>query len=304
MTLWLVVLCAAVIAAIVLFTFSASRQLPDPVDPNAEARAARRSLLRHPKVLRFLRERFDRKSAGGFMLTVGLLIVFTVAFVIGMVLDLIDNNHFLSSADRSVAAWGAQHPASASVSVLKAVTRLGSTPVVFVALGATAMIDFARRHNKEVFAFVGAVGIGELALNNGLKLLVARDRPNVLHLVGAHGYSFPSGHTVAASACWSAIALVASRGRSRRVRALFAAGAGLIAVGVATSRALLGVHWLSDVIAGLVFGWGWFTLVAVIFGGRAQRLGDPVTATPAGTAPPPDEAQPEQPDHASSGERR
>jgi undecaprenyl-diphosphatase len=49
---------------------------------------------------------------------------------------------------------------------------------------------------------------------------------------------------------------------------------------VAASRALLGVHWLSDVIAGLAIGWGWFMIVAIIFGGRAQRLGDPVAVEP------------------------
>ncbi len=57
------------------------------------------------------------------------------------------------------------------------------------------------------------------------------------------------------------------------------AGAALIAIVVATSRALLGVHWVSDVVAGLALGWGWFLLVAVVFGGRTQRLGDPVSDT-------------------------
>jgi undecaprenyl-diphosphatase len=65
---------------------------------------------------------------------------------------------------------------------------------------------------------------------------------------------------------------------------MLAAGAALIAVSVATSRALLGVHFLSDVIGGLFLGWGWFMLVAIVFGGRAQRLGDPVSENPQGAA--------------------
>jgi undecaprenyl-diphosphatase len=44
---------------------------------------------------------------------------------------------------------------------------------------------------------------------------------------------------------------------------------------VAASRALLGVHWLTDVVAGLAVGWTWFFVVAVIFGGRLQRFGEP-----------------------------
>ena len=47
---------------------------------------------------------------------------------------------------------------------------------------------------------------------------------------------------------------------------------------MAASRALLGVHWLTDVVAGLVVGWGWFLLSALAFGGRFQRLGDPARA--------------------------
>jgi undecaprenyl-diphosphatase len=46
-----------------------------------------------------------------------------------------------------------------------------------------------------------------------------------------------------------------------------------IAVGVAASRVLLDVHWLSDVIAGLALGWGWFALCAIAFGGRILRFG-------------------------------
>ena len=44
---------------------------------------------------------------------------------------------------------------------------------------------------------------------------------------------------------------------------------------MAASRALLGVHWLTDVVAGVMLGWGWFLLCALAFGGRLQRLGEP-----------------------------
>jgi membrane-associated phospholipid phosphatase len=56
----------------------------------------------------------------------------------------------------------------------------------------------------------------------------------------------------------------------------------LIAV-VAASRALLGVHWLTDILAGLAVGYCWYVICAVLFGGRAQRLGGPMTARPPGT---------------------
>lgn len=287
MTLPLVVLLCGVAAAVLAFTMSASRRVQvDPVDPSAEQQAVRRSLWRHPRVERFLRERMDRRTAGGFLLTASLVVLFVVALFVGVVLDMIDNNSGLAAADKSVAEWGSRNADTATAHAMKWVTQLGSTPVVMASLLIAATVDFLRRRSKEVFVFVAAVGLGELLLNNLLKLIVHRERPAVLRLVVAHGYSFPSGHTMAAAAAWSAIALVLGRDRPRIVRAVLAAGAALIAISVAASRALLGVHWLTDVIAGLVMGWGWFMIVAIIFGGRAQRLGDPVSDQPQGESVP------------------
>jgi membrane-associated phospholipid phosphatase len=291
----LVVFLCALAAAFLAFGVSASRKIPvDPVDPAVAERAVRRSILQHPRLERFLNERMDRKSAGGFLLTASFAVLFVVAFFVGIVLDMIDNNAGLAAADRSVASWGSRNGTTATAHAMKWITQLGSTPVIIAALIVTACIDYYRRRSREVFVFVAAIGVGELVLSNLLKIIVHRQRPSVLRLVAASGYSFPSGHTVAATSTWLAIALVLGRDRSRITRAMLAGGAALIAVSVAASRALLGVHWLTDVVAGLAIGGGWFTLVAISFGGRAQRLGDPVPDRPQGvTAPanaPPDMA--------------
>ena len=47
---------------------------------------------------------------------------------------------------------------------------------------------------------------------------------------------------------------------------------------------LLGVHWLSDVIAGLALGWAWFAVCAIAFGGRLLRFGAAVRPDPAPVA--------------------
>lgn len=283
MSLTLVVVLCGSSAALLAFALSVSRRVHvDLLDIAIEERAVRKSILAHPKVSRFLRERLDRKTAGGFLLTASFLVMFVVALVVGVLLSLIDNNNWLAEADSWVAEWGSRNSSSDAVDVLRWITHLGSTVFVVGALVTVAAIDYIRRRSLEVFAFVAVVGLGQLALSNVLKVLVARERPSVFRLVGAHGYSFPSGHTVAASAAFSAIALVLGRDRSRRTRAALGACAALIAVSVAATRALLGVHWLTDVLAGLAIGWGWFTIVAIMFGGRAQRLGDPVTDNPQG----------------------
>jgi hypothetical protein len=113
----------------------------------------------------------------------------------------------------------------------------------------------------------------------------------------------------------AAVALLLGRGRSRPVRAALAAGAFLAAFLVAASRAMLGVHWLTDVIAGVIVGWTWFFLVALVFGGRFLRLGEPAERVASGrpTARPLDEAAADVPhdpaidepigEHARSGRK-
>jgi undecaprenyl-diphosphatase len=118
--------------------------------------------------------------------------------------------------------------------------------------------------------------IGEVILQNVTKVIVNRDRPNIHRLTGFSSSSFPSGHAMTAAAVFAAIALLVGRGRSPRTKAVLAGAAAGIAVAVATTRVFLGVHWLTDVIAGLAMGWAWFAICSIAFGGRVLSFGQPV----------------------------
>ncbi len=282
MAVVVVVLVSVVLAGVAAAVTASPGIHADPVDPAAEEARVEAALRRRPGLRALLRRRLDRWSAGVLALVASSVVLLAVAVLVGLLLDMIDENAGLADLDASVATWGADHATTTSTRVLEAITQFGARPVVLLALLAVALYDHHRRHNPEVFAFVAIVGLGEMLLGNGLKLLVGRERPDVLRLVQAGGSSFPSGHTSAAAAAWVAVALVLGRDRSRSVRAVLSGAAVLIAVAVATSRALLGVHWLTDVIAGLAVGWGWYLVVAIAFGGRRQRLGSPAqTAEPA-----------------------
>jgi membrane-associated phospholipid phosphatase len=284
----LIVLLCGVVAAGGAFAVSASRRIEfDPIDPAVEERAVAGAIARRPRLARFLRERVARESAGGLLLTVGFLVVLVVAVVFGALLDMIDDRRGLAELDDSVSEWGAENATSATIDALEVVTHLGGTTVVIVVLAGVATYDYVGRRQASVFAFVAVVGAGQLVLTNILKVLIDRDRPNVFQLVETSGASFPSGHSAAAAACWAAVALVIGRNRPRLLRAGLAGAAVMLAIAVATSRALLGVHWVTDIVAGLTLGWGWFLLVAVAFGGRTQLLGDPVQREPAGLRPQP-----------------
>ncbi len=273
MSVTLMVIVAAVVVASVVWMLSSVGRDVETIDPAAEERWLVAWLGRHPRWGRHVCL-VDCRVAGGAMLVAGLVIVFVTAAVVGAIADMVDRTTGLARWDRNVAEWGSEHATDASTAVLDVVTDLGGTLTVVVLAVAIAAADYYRNRNPDVVWFLAVVLAGNAVINNLVKVVVARARPDVPHLVETSSYSFPSGHSATAAAAWCAFALVLTRRRSRRARAAAAAAAALVTGAVAASRALLGVHWLTDVVAGVVMGWGWFLLCALAFGGRVQRLGD------------------------------
>lgn len=299
MTFW-VVLGVSALAAIVVGAWSRSRVAVDPIDPTVEQRWLVGWLLRHPRLGRAAHW-LDRNVVGGLLLVVLFVLLCGAALVVGWLLDAVNAGTGPAEWDDAVAEWGSENATARSTQILDVVTDFGGSGYLLVAFVGLAGWDYARRRNIGVALFLGAVLGGVMLVNNALKLLVDRERPDVEHLVGSAGSSFPSGHSAAAAAAWSAAALVLSRHWPRRWRAVAAAAAALLAGAVAASRALLGVHWLTDVIAGLVVGWTWFTLCALGFGGRLLRLGAPAEAAAEELER---REHPRRPDGASTAGRR
>ena len=165
----------------------------------------------------------------------------------------------LESADRGAAADINSLIAgnTAAVTVVKAVTWLGSDGVLWTVIGAATVI-LAIRRQWRLAAYLLVTGAGALILDPILKSLVGRLRPVVAHPI-AHGTgnSFPSGHSLGSIVCYGAILLVflpAARGRWRPV--FITAIAALIAL-IGISRILLGVHYLSDVAGAWALGVTW-----------------------------------------------
>jgi undecaprenyl-diphosphatase len=275
MSVTAVVLIVTVVAAALVWALSRDAETPDPIDPADEERWLMRWLGEHPRWGRRAHS-IDRRVAGGLMLLLGLASVLGGALVVGAIYDMVERGSGLARWDRSVADWGSEHATAWSTNVLDVLTDLGGTAYVAVIAAVIAAIDYRRSRNPDVAVFLAVVLVGISLLNNVLKLIVDRERPDVVHLVATSSSSFPSGHSATAAAAWCAFALVVSRRESRRIRAVAAAVAAFVTCAVAASRALLGVHWLTDVLAGVTVGWVWFLLAALAFGGRLQRLGEPV----------------------------
>ena len=269
------------LAAGALVTWAALRYpSPAPKPPSEMAEVASEHLgaqmERHPSLLRLVRGRLDPATATGLALTLALGLAIVGGILVGLLAYLMRSSTALATTDLTVGQWGIDNATSWSTQALRLVTDLGGTRFVLVALVVVALAEYRRVPNRWVPIFLVVVVAGEITLVNTIKGILDRVRPTFNPIAETLGPSFPSGHSGLAAAFYAAAALVIARRRSPRTRALLAGGAVAIAVGVACSRVLLGVHWLSDVVAGLAFGWAWFGICAIAFGGRFLVLGAPV----------------------------
>lgn len=161
--------------------------------------------------------------------------------------------------DDGILHWVAGRQSLAGTKVALDVTALGNTltlAVILACAGVFLWLDGRPLH--VVVLLVGGV-TGRLATEL-LKALFDRPRPDILEW-GTHVTSaaLPSAHAASATMAYGAIAyLAASRAGARTGRALWAA-AGLLVVSVAASRVYLGVHYPTDVIAGIGVGAVWMT---------------------------------------------
>ncbi len=161
----------------------------------------------------------------------------------------------LQDLDESVArsAHQAVIDSSATLSLARTLTHLGDPLVVSLATVAMALVLVGMRAYGAAL-YVAAVRVVVIVATAGVKAAVARPRPDEANPVAvAHGYSFPSGHASGSAALWCSLAILLAI-RVRRAVALTIAV--VVPVVVAATRVLLGVHFVSDVVAGLVLGAG------------------------------------------------
>jgi len=250
----------------------------DPGSPSAAAHAVRDAIETRPHTQSFLRRRTDPGTATGLLLTILFIVAIGGVVAAGSLLVMIKTSSGFARWDQSAGEWGADHATSGSAAFLRNFSLLGGTGVSVALAVVVAAVQTVRTRRHEIVAYLVTVFVGVTLVVNITKGIVARDRPDIRRLTGFAGASFPSGHAATAAATLAALALVIGLGLSPRGKAVVAGAAAGLAAAVATTRVLLGVHWLTDVMAGLALGWAWFCVCSLAFGGRLLRFGAPVAA--------------------------
>lgn len=171
----------------------------------------------------------------------------------------------LSGPDHEVAGWFHAHLTRTFVSVLRAFTEFGSGEWIGVVLFFVVLYFVWKKWWPSLVTLIVAVP-GGMLLNEWVKILVHRHRPFVDGpFVDWSGYSFASGHTIGATLLYGQLALfILPAMKSRRWRRLTIFSAALLITLVGFSRIALGAHFLTDVLAAVVFGVLWlaFCLIA------------------------------------------
>ncbi|HEX5490303.1 MAG TPA: phosphatase PAP2 family protein [Candidatus Udaeobacter sp.] len=175
------------------------------------------------------------------------------------------------STDQGIATWFHHRLTPAFAGVLHTVTEFGSSEWIAVVLLGLLLFLAWNRSWPSLITLIVAVP-GGMLLNEWIKLLVHRHRPFVDGpFVDWSGYSFASGHTMGATLLYGQLLIfLLPLLKGRPLRILCVVGAASLVLLVGFSRIALGAHFLTDVVAAIVFGIAWLML-CMIFGKSVHR---------------------------------
>jgi undecaprenyl-diphosphatase len=199
----------------------------------------------------------------GLELLFGLLVLTAGAWIFALTAeDLLEGD---TNADTRFANWLHDQATPGWTTFFENVTRLGNVPFLAVVVAVACAILWRKRWFADLELLLLAA-VGAEILTVGLKLGFQRDRPFFADPLATEStYSFPSGHASVSLAVYGTIGYIAARhlGSRRAQLAALAASAALVLL-IGFSRLYLGVHYLSDVIAGFSLGLAWIALCVVL----------------------------------------
>jgi len=135
---------------------------------------------------------------------------------------------------------------------MKFITHLGDAISIIIICLILIAIPFLRK-NYSVRVILSVISAS--ILNSILKLTFARERPNILQLITEKSYSFPSGHSMANMALYASIVFISwKKLKNIDTKIFITTISSILVIIIGISRVYLGVHYITDVLAGWAFG--------------------------------------------------
>ena len=200
----------------------------------------------------------------GLHLVIGLFVAMIAIVAFDYIEDEVFSTHDIRHADAEAQMVARRLVSPRMTVIMQTISMFGTLPaLVSLSLSVIAWLLKVKSHRR-LYAFVATMA-GGAVLNALMKLYYHRARPDS-PLVMAHGYSFPSGHSMGSMCFFGSLAYVIfftiERRHVLRIVAVVACALAVLAIGA--SRIYLGVHYFTDVVAGYSAGLGW---MAVCFTG-------------------------------------
>ncbi|HKA60610.1 MAG TPA: phosphatase PAP2 family protein [Gemmatimonadales bacterium] len=219
-----------------------------------------RLIARYPRLGTFVEARFARGTPFGLHLTLGL----SISMIGLVVFASIAENVFYQTSLVQLDLWlFKQLPFKPSGYIIgQLVTWLGSWLMLTAFTFTVGIILMMRRQWLLLHGWLVAVIGGEM-LNLLLKAAFQRPRPEYSEILSTESWSFPSGHAMLSLVVYGMfIYLVTVHVPDMRRRHLvtLAGSAAVLILAIGWSRIYLGVHHLSDVVAGYAAGALWLSV--------------------------------------------
>ena len=134
---------------------------------------------------------------------------------------------------------------------MKTITKLSNTSFIIILAIILTLLFLWKWKNIQIAQLIPCNLIASALLNQILKLIFQRERPNGYRLIEMSGYSFPSGHAMVSMAFYGLLIYIIYRlVKNKNLRNILIAVNVLIIILIGISRVYLGVHYLSDVLTG------------------------------------------------------
>ncbi|MEA4880438.1 MAG: LssY C-terminal domain-containing protein [Synergistaceae bacterium] len=212
-------------------------------------------LERHPGGVRFMERRFDADKFEGLPLTLlALVLGFSLFLLGGLVEDFLASDPIIS-VDRRLASLLLTFRTPGLLAVFVKITLLGNWQIILGGAFLFSLYLLLERKKDFLLPFLVSLGGCSLFTTAG-KWVFHRQRP--FDMTKLMEFSFPSGHSTYAACFYGFLAyflLRQTQNRARQVDLIFFWG--LTVAAVAFSRLYIGVHYLSDVLAGALLGLAW-----------------------------------------------
>lgn len=211
--------------------------------------------------LQFLRDRLSLEGYLGLQMTIGLLLFIGASWLFGGIAEDVVHGDPLTVIDKDIAIWLRERTTPGMLTLMQLITDLASPVCATVVSSLIVLVLCWKRYWYRLFAFI-LVFPGGMVMAFLLKIAFHRSRPSFLDssaILG--GYSFPSGHTMAAMLLYGILAVlgvIAIDSWRWRVGMVISACITVMLVGF--SRMYLSAHYMSDVLAAIAIGFAWLAL--------------------------------------------